>query len=548
MPMKIKDSAPMQCVEIIDWPDKKMRILSLLHPWNFPQGAIKENRGINYLIKWIDRYVAGNKLNTAVIDLGSLVKYKRHPEFNKKQAIYSLEDIRKLAQYCRDNFIEFIPRWQTGGHSNWWLTIIHPELREKGSKAQADVTHPDHNKIVFDCIKDVLEASGAKYINAGMDEWWHGWKKGETPDKLLRGKTRAKALRDWVIQLNNFCRKNNVKMIMEGDMLYPGHNGTRFDCYKETDKIPKDIIITNWGMIDGATQYFHDKGFKTMSIVTGEYYPGNKTKLLIGMGINCYGFTSFNINRLNYPTILTRYADYVWNCYSDKKGKSRDCISSGALLAAMESLASSPNPHASEKIDCLDLQNFFQNSFNIELKKNYPKAFASVKEVFKSLPEGKKIIGNIPMQLGTKEKNCIILGKNREKIIPINRKCSSLIFLQTAIGDMEEVKNWHWRKWYYGFPLGDYQIVYNDNSKVKIPLRLCDNIYFANCPPLNAIPIGCRYIMPLKNINGNYNFLYQYEWVNPYPEKKIKKIKYIHDGVYNLEIALLALSTRQLKN
>ena len=548
MPMQIKDSAPVQCAEITDWPDKKMRILSLLHPWNFPIGAIKEDRGIDYLINWLDRYIAGNKINTAIIDLSSLIKYKRHPEFNKKQAIYSLEDIRKLAQYCRDNFIEFIPRWQTGGHSNWWLTTIHPELREKGSKAQADVTHPDHNEIVFDCIKDVLEVSGAKYINAGMDEWWHGWKKGETPDKLLRGKTRAEALRDWVIQLNNFCRKNNVKIIMEGDMLYPGHNGTRFDCYKETDKIPKDIIITSWGMIDGAVQYFHDKGFKTMAIVTGEHHPGKITKLLTGIGLNCYGFTSFNISKLNYPTILTRYADYSWNCYSDKKGKSRDCMSSGALLAAMENLSVKSNPHASEKIVTIDLQSFFQNSFNSELKKNYPKAFASVAEVFQNLPVGKKIIANIPMQLGTKEKNCVILGKNQEKTIPVNRKCSSLIFLQTAMGNMKEVKNYHWRNWYYGFPVGDYQVVYNDNSRVKIPLRLCDNIYFADCPPLNAVPIGCRYVMPLKNVNGNYNFLYQYEWVNPNPKKEIKEIKYIHDGVYNFEIALLGLSTRQVKN
>ena len=547
MPMEIKDSTPVQCAEIVDWPDKGMRILSLLHPWNFPANATREDRGMNYMINWLERYVAGNKLNAAIIDLSSLIKYERHPELNKKQTLYSLEDIGKLAQFCRDNFIEFIPRWQTGGHSNWWLTVIHPELREKGSKAQADVTHPYYSKIVFNCIKDVLDVSGAKYINAGMDEWWHGWKKDETPDKLLNGKIRAEALRDWVIQLNNFCRKNNVKVIMEGDMLFPAHNGTRFDCYKEIDRIPKDIIITNWGKLDEATRYFHDRGFKTIVTATGECYPDKTLKLLSGLGPNCYGFTSFNINKLNYPTVLTRYADFAWNCNSDKKGKSRDCMSSGTLIAAMENLSVMPNPYASEKIDSLDLDKLLDRSLDAELKKNNRKIFGSAEKVFEEVPAGEQLIANIPTQFGNNDENCIVLDKSRSKVISVSRKCSSLIFLHTVIGDMVKVQNWHWRNWYYGFPVGDYQITYSDDSKVKIPLRLCDNIFFASCSPLIAAPIGCRYVMGMKNVNGGYNFLYQYEWINPYPKKQIKEIEYIHDGVYDFKIALLAVSARKIK-
>jgi hypothetical protein len=113
---------------------------------------------------------------------------------------------------------------------------------------------------------------------------------------------------------------------------------------------------------------------------------------------------------------------------------------------------------------------------------------------------------------------------------------------------MKKVPSWHWRNWYYGFPVGDYQITYNDDSKVKIPLRLCDNIFFASCSPLIAVPSGCRYVMGLKNIKGGYNFLYQYEWINPYPEKQIKKIEYIRDGVYDLKIALMAVSVRKIKS
>jgi len=313
------------------------------------------------------------------------------------------------------------------------------------------------------------------------------------------------------------------------------------------DRKGKVYRYGNWGILDGATKYFHDKGFETLTIVTGEAYPNTAIKLVEGMGPNCYAFTSFNATKLNYAAVCTRYADFSWNCYSDKKGKSRDCMSSGALLAAMENLAVLPNPYASEKIDTLNLQNAFSESFAAILKRHYPKSFALNKEVLKEAPTGKNVIGNIPMLLGDKTKNCLLMGKSKEVSIAVNRKCSSLIFLHTALGDMKQIKGWDWRNWYYGFPVGDYRVYYSDGSIKDIPLRLHDNIFTCNCPPLSVALLGCRYVMALKNINGNYNFVYQYEWVNPCPEKKIKRIKYIHDGVYNFEIALLGLSTRQVK-
>ena len=130
---KVTPDIPVPCVRIRDWPDTPHRLVRLEHPHTFRNYAVRENRGIDYLIDWTDRFVAGNKFNTLYIDLSANVRYERRPEFNGSEKIYSLDDLRRFGDFCRDHFIDLCPAWQVGGHANWWLTIgYHPELREKG--------------------------------------------------------------------------------------------------------------------------------------------------------------------------------------------------------------------------------------------------------------------------------------------------------------------------------------------------------------------------------------------------------------------------------
>jgi len=99
---------------------------------------------------WTDRFVAGNKLNVFMVDLSANVAYKRRPEFNGRHQLYTLKDLERYGQFCRDNFVELMPAWQIGGHAGWWGQIkIHPDIREKGWKGTADLTHPDHDPIMF---------------------------------------------------------------------------------------------------------------------------------------------------------------------------------------------------------------------------------------------------------------------------------------------------------------------------------------------------------------------------------------------------------------
>jgi hypothetical protein len=291
---RVTPDVAVPCVEVRDWPDTPNRMVRLEHPHTFRNYAVRENRGIDYLIDGTDRFVAGNKFNTLCIDLSANVRYRRRPEFNGPEKIYSLDDLRRFGQFCRDHFIDLCPAWQIGGHANGWLTIgYHPELREKGWASQGDVTHPDHDPIVYDCMLDVIEALQPKYVSPKSDEWWHDRRPDETPDELLHGKTRAQAFLDFHTKLNDWLHERGITMMIYQDMLWPYHNGKRFDTYRVIDAFPKDVILTLWsgGNTDKEIRYFTDRGFPVWPNATGMFTLSDESKRrVMGFGKGIYSF------------------------------------------------------------------------------------------------------------------------------------------------------------------------------------------------------------------------------------------------------------------
>jgi hypothetical protein len=429
-------------------------------------------------------------------------------------------------------------------------------LREKGYSHTADVTHPKHNKIVFDCMLDVIEATQCKYINVGGDEWWHSLNRKEKPDKLLRGKTRAQAFLEFHKKALKFAKKHGVEMMMHEDMVNPYHNGVRYNLYKIIDDLPKDIIILPWsgGNPDRMLNYFADKGFRIWPNTTGTWFANKSRKRIGGYGASVYSF-SYALPLygrkvvVNYALNVLRGAEYAWNAYSDKLCGIPELISSGLLPALLEQFAEPWNPAASPVVIPFELKNALNTNFNKLLSKHDPKKYAGKAECVK-LTAGKVNVGNISMQFAANGNNCIRIGQGEKVSLPVNSNYSSLIFLHTVKTDEQFLKDNYrkllWRHWIYGRPAGDYIVKYADGSSVKIPLRLRDNINFAGIKPLLRSCMNCRYIMPLKDVTGNYLFLYQYEWVNPYPKKSIKSVE-LTQTIVDFDLLVFAISGRKVK-
>lgn len=547
------ESLPVPGVEILDWPDTPNRLIRLEHPHTFRNYAVRENRGIDYLLDWTDRFVAGNKFNTFYIDFSANVRYERRPEFSGSEKIYSLADLRRFGQFCRDRFIDLCPAWQIGGHANWWLTIgYHPELREKGWPSQGDVTHPDHDAIVRDCMLDVIEALQPKYLSPKSDEWWHERKEGELPDELLHGRTRAQAFLESHVRLNDWLKPRGITMMIYEDMLSPYHNGKRFDTYKVIEAFPQDIILTLWsgGHPDKEIRYFTDRGFRVWPNATGMFTLSDDAKRrVMGFGKGLYSFGNDKTHLLDeYSSLwslsnLLRVADYAWNFARDEK------VDPARLVALEHLLALRPNPRAGARIEPLALESALTHEFNTFLKAAKPDAYARHDRPVK-LPGGIQEIGFIPMRLAASGKDCILLRKNFAPVtLPVKGKFSSLVFLHTGfVNDPQDkaVAGVRVREWLYGWPCGDYIVHYADGSQTVLPVRLANNLKRFDTASATRATLDSRYTWTLNDAGNQPIHLFQWEWVNPKPDTEIVRVMARHDNVLDVSLLLFAVSGRSV--
>lgn len=552
---KVTDVAPVPCVAVRDWPNTPNRLIRLEHPHTFRNYPVRENRGIDWLIDWTERFVADQKVNTLYIDLAANVRYARRPEFNGTEKIYSLEDLRRFGDFCRDRFVDLCPAWQVGGHANWWLILgYHPELREKGWDNQGDVTHPDHDAVVFDCMQDVIDALRPKYVSPKSDEWWGGRKEGETIDDLLRGQTRAQAFLEWHVRLNQWLKARGITMMIFEDMLSPYHNGKKFDVYRIIDQFPKDIILTQWagGNLDQQIRYFTERGFRVWPSATGMFTlsPDARSRV-IGFGKGIYGFGNERnglldeYSSLASMSVLLRTADYAWNFEREED------LSSGRMVAIEQTAALRPNPRAAARVEPIDLGPVLTHSFNAFLKTAKPDAYAAHARPVE-LPAGPREIGFLPMRLGggADGRDCIVLGKGAAPVaLPVRGRFASLVFLHSAfINNPKDngVQGASVRAWMYGWPCGNYEVHYADGSQTVLPVRLANNIKRFDTASANRATLDNRYVWSLDGADGHPVHLFQWEWVNPKPDTEITSVVAQHDHILDVTLLLFAMSGHEV--
>jgi len=564
MPMKRLDTAPVKCVEILDWPDLGLRNAIVSYLPDQLGGKVEEKTDVVHLLSWIDRFVAGNKFNTFTIIMDSMTVFKRRPEVNWNLANrdFTLQDWKKVSDYCRERFIKIIPVLPAGGH-DYWLGMANPEFHEKGWSDQANVAHPDYWPTYRDCLLDIIEATGCEYFRPALDEWWHGRRAGENPEELLYGKTRAQVMLDFLLKLHQFCKERNIKLVIFEDMLNPMHNGRRYEVYRIIDQLPKDIVINPWAFSGGVgpcTEYFANKGFSNMWACNTIFknipeknkraYSGFGTAIYAGYGGGGESTTSVGYI-FNWMAHWFRGADYAWNFYQGNESSIDDEISSGVLPALSALYAGNPNPYASQDIVPIDISSSLDTSFAQFVKDRWPVEYKNGASPV-MLPEGEKTVGNIPTVFSKGAKNCVIVDQKQNVDFPVSGKFSSLIFLQSAMDLIDSKKELAgfsvgFRTWHMKLPLGSYLIEYADGTTSKFIVHLGSDLYYLKMRPLGGGTVYNRCIYTLKDTNGANIFLYQSEWVNPYPEKEITKVSFADEARIPLKTVIFAISGRKVK-
>ena len=190
-------------------------------------------------------------------------------------------EIAELVQYCRLLRLEVIPEIQGLSHA-YYLTLADRSIAERPFERWPDSYCPCNERsyeLYFDCAEEILETIRPKRVSIGHDEVRV---LGECP--LCRKKSGAELLANDINRLHEFYRQREVRIMMWGEMLQNSENfkGIRtggVEIPERTDRygrkykllathqairmIPRDILILDWHYAQGdATEAeFKENGF-----------------------------------------------------------------------------------------------------------------------------------------------------------------------------------------------------------------------------------------------------------------------------------------------
>ncbi|MFA6566819.1 MAG: glycoside hydrolase family 20 zincin-like fold domain-containing protein [Victivallales bacterium] len=561
MPMKVQKDTPVQCVEILDWPDYRNRALRIEPSLNWGGGDAfhgGDATDSKFFIGLFQKLAVNNNYNYIIWDFSPMVKFKL-PEMQGPERVLTMEDIRTVTEYCCDRFIGIIPKVQIGGHASWWMTGFE-KFRLKGYGSNADTTLPEHDRVLYACLDEIMDATHAKYLFTG-DEWWFERVTTEEVKPYDASKPLAQIFFECYDKLNKYLNAKGARLMLFEDMLTPDLSGLKNDNYKNCDKLSKNIIIAPWAggaTSDKIASYFLEKGFDVWGSATyhWRYKDMSVRKRITGYGPSLYSYGvaygGFK-NSWAYPQYCSVLygAEFAWNGQHTDDASIPEEICSGKLTEAAYLNTVRPNAFASEGISPISLKVKANCNFDQFLGGSLGK-YGSL-----ALPKEKNI-GNVEMDLLPGAVNCIrISGDAPATTIEVGRNCSSLIFLHSAFqrpnASADILKKYKrmlvlYPRWPNGFPCGDYEVEYEDGTSTKAPIRLFNNVYWMNSDPVSAlITLNNRYVLMKKTSGGQELFLYQWEWVNPYPQKKIISITCSNKYEFEFDVFLFALSGREVK-
>ncbi len=202
-----------------------------------------------YFKKFIDTLLY-HGFNSILLEVGGCMEYKRHPEINEywkaysrefseyngktyhhqisKRVrnsvhtynaggdVYSQEELRELAEYCRVREMEIIPEIPSLTHSEYILGA-YPSLAECDDEYLPDTCCPQNDqlhKIVFDLYDEAIEVFKPKTLHIGHDEWWVMC----LCDKC-RGKDPARLFADNVNKCYDYLASKGVETMFWADKL-----------------------------------------------------------------------------------------------------------------------------------------------------------------------------------------------------------------------------------------------------------------------------------------------------------------------------------------
>ena len=253
-----KDLQLPEC-KIEDWPDMKIRAAHLL----------VDDYSKIFHTNLVGDVLAPMKYNMVVPEC-EFVKWDSTKPLHQKWGMEK-QDYIDFVAWCKDNYIDVVPLFQTFGHCGW----LFPE-QEDGSRLNLDlaedvdypyaynVSNPRLYPFIETVLDEVMEASGnPQYLHIGHDEVFHPKAKFPCrPENITKG--IKKVLFDDVMWYYNYGKKRNVQIMLWQDLFVTpeestenGAGGPPHNLAEVRNDLPRDLLFVAW-RYDGRTTDFPD--------------------------------------------------------------------------------------------------------------------------------------------------------------------------------------------------------------------------------------------------------------------------------------------------
>jgi Glycosyl hydrolase family 20, domain 2/Carbohydrate family 9 binding domain-like len=546
--MRITSKPEIRRVNITDWPDLSMRLFCESNNWKkYNPKDMGAANNYKWYQEFFKRNVAGQKYNMYTFDTIYDYYFAKHPKvrpLKNNETLRNKKFLDAMYKICQDHFIEFIPKVRGGGHF-WISKANYPQFYEKGFKRQGDSTVPGYYDLIFGLMNEVIDGKKINYLNIMQDEWWaHA---GPEISEQYKGIPRKIIFKNDTEKQRAYLNKKGIKTMMCADMILRSHNGNddgpRKDLYTIADKLPKDIIMLNWSLKadPDSNRTLYEKGFPVISCNNGfDACPGDRNNLA-GFGWYSYGhshlasgFINDSFSRQYGYSTLMRCADYAWNIKRDPGTALRE-FERNRMSCVGPMNAVKNNPAGSAQLTPISIASG---------------ASATLSKIIKTTVPGLKSgrFGFIPMDI-IKDR-VIALKKDSTKItVNIDKKLSGFYFLQGLSMNAKERKQVFalWKHYLRGAPVAEYRINYTDGTNAVTKARFGLNTIGVMTPePRSRFMSDVRYIWEGKTTNQKNFYLFVYEWINPYPNKKIKSITLSNSGTPGISL-VFAITGRGIK-
>ncbi len=242
---QIFENGEIFCVEIEDKPKNEFRIL--YH--DVTRGRVPTVESMKKLIDDVAYY----KLNFLQFYMEHAYPYKEMYGTLPETNCLLPEELRELDEYCKENFIDFVPSLATCGHmfdilnvpENTYLREIDnytPKYTfwyERMLHHTINPTHPESLDFVKSLIDQYIENFTSEYVNICGDE----------PFDLARGprKKRGEDIDgiyfDFMKKVIDYVKSKGKKVMMWADQVFLDD----FNNAEKTKKLPEDVIMLCWG-------------------------------------------------------------------------------------------------------------------------------------------------------------------------------------------------------------------------------------------------------------------------------------------------------------